>query len=378
MSHVLVDSAARWREAAAAIRDAERLAVDVEADGFHRYPERTALIQVAVEGRDPMLVDPLALQDLGVLAEALADPTRPAILHSAGYDVRALDRDFGYHLGALYDTSIAAAFVGHRRLGLGNVTEEVLGIHLAKQKRLQRFDWSRRPLPDDALAYAAGDVAHLLALADALHERVEALERTDWVEEECARLAAVRYEPPPPPEEAWTRLKGARDLGPRERAVLREVFVFRDAEARRLGRPPYHVMSNEAMLALAQDPDRPLSELSGLRRGMKGDRAAELRRAVERGKAAVPIRMPRSSGRSLWTSEARERLKQLKRWRKGEADRLDLGPGTVWPAAHLERLSLEPDADPRRLDTGSPPDVRDWQWRELGDSLLAFLARMPR
>ena len=225
----------------------------VEADGFHRYPERTALIQVAVSGRPPMLVDPLALRDLGPLGEALRDPTRPAILHSAGYDVRALDRDFDMHIGALYDTAIAAAFAGHRRLGLGNVTAEVLDIHLAKQKRLQRFDWSRRPLPDDALAYAAGDVAHLLELADRLHERVETLGRGAWVEEECARLAAVRFEPPPPPEEAWARLKGVRDLSPQERAVLREVYVFRDGEARRIGRPPYHVMSNEAMLALARD-----------------------------------------------------------------------------------------------------------------------------
>ena len=165
---VLVNTQAAWAAARPRIAAADRLALDLEADGFHRYPEQTALLQLALPDGSVLLLDPLALPDLDALGAALADPAVPIVVHSSSYDVRALDRDFDFHIRGLVDTSIAAQLTGNAQLGLGNVLLEVLGVDLPKPKRLQRFDWSRRPLPDEALDYAAGDVIHLLALADAL------------------------------------------------------------------------------------------------------------------------------------------------------------------------------------------------------------------
>lgn len=372
----LVDTPAAWSAARPALRAAARLALDLEADGFHRYPERTALLQVALPDGAVFLFDPLALPELDALGDALADPAVPIVIHSSSYDVRALDRDFTFHIAGLVDTAIAAQLTGSTQLGLGNVLAEVLGVDLPKPKRLQRFDWSRRPLPDDALDYAAGDVVHLLALADALLDRLAALGRRAWFDEECRRAEAARHEPPLPPADAFWRVRGARELTAVGRAVLRELVVFREAEAMRLGRPPHHILSNDALLTLASRPDERIERIAGLGLASRGAARERLRAAIARGRLAPPVAWPRRTGANPWTPAARDRLLALKAWRKEEAEHLALDPGIIWPIAHLEQLALQPTAELTALDDADAPSVRRWQWGVLGPSLEAFRRSM--
>ncbi len=368
----LVDSGAAWEAAAAEIAASPALAIDIEGDGFHRYPERVALIQVGLTDGTVHLLDPLALGDLSAVGAALADPAVPKVLHSAAYDVRCLDRDFGFAVRGLFDTAIAAQFCGSRRTGLMNVLAEILDIAVDKPKQLQRMDWSIRPLPPTALAYAVADVAHLLALRAALVERLTGFGRLGWVAEECRRLEQVRYTPPDPPEVAFMALRGARDLSDAGRAILRELFLWRDATAQRVGRPPHHVLSNDTLLLLADNPDAPLHRLRGVDRRVLERHRDRLAEAIRRGVAAAPVPWPRRGGVNPWTPEARERLARLKAWRNAEAEALDLDPGVVWPAPHLEQVALQPGQPSAALDGGEPPWVRAWQWEALGPSLAGF------
>lgn len=370
----LIDTAQAWQSAAAALAGAGRLALDLEADGFHRYPERVCLIQVALDDDPVLLLDPLAIDDLGPLKEILGDPHRTKVFHAADYDVRSMARDFGIRIKGLFDTAIAAQFLGATRTGLANVLARFQGVKLDKPKRLQRLDWSQRPLPADAVAYAADDVAHLLPLADTLAAELQALGRREWVREECRRLELVRFAPERAPDEAFLRVPGARSLSSASRAVLKELCVFREREALRIGRPPHWVLPNRVLLALASDPDLPL-EAAGAPRRWRGHAAGKLKAALRRGKEAPPEPWPRSRGRNPWTSASRERLAALKSWRSKAATQLGLDPGLVWPMGHLKRMALEPDAGPRDLDTGEPPMVRAWQWRVLGDDLRSFHAQ---
>jgi ribonuclease D len=369
----LVDEPGAWRSALERLRAAPRLALDLEADGYHRYPERLSLVQLALDDGLVFLVDPLALGNLPELGELLADPARPKVLHSADYDIRMLDRHLGFRLRNLYDSSIAAQFAGSRRLGLGNVLAEFEGLTLHKPRRLQTLDWSQRPLAEDALAYAAGDVAFLLPLADTLAGRLAALGRVDWAAEECERLEQVRYVPPEPPEKAFLATPGARDLPPQGLAVLRELVVFRDEEALRIGRPPHHVMSNAALVTLAANPKADVNQVGGMgRRTLSGEVRQRLLAAISRGLRSEPVPWPRRAGENAWTPEARRRLTRLKQWRTREAERLDLDPGVIWPAAHLDQVALHPDRALEDLDKGEPPWVRRWQWQVLGPSLAHF------
>jgi ribonuclease D len=367
-----VNDATAWPVAAAAIGAAPRVALDLEADGYHRYPERLSLIQAALPDGTILLLDPLALPDLGALGTVMADPAVSKVFHSADYDIRSLDRHLGFKVRNLYDTSIAAQFCGSRRLGLGNVLAEHLGLVLDKPRRLQTLDWSNRPLEADALDYAAGDVAYLLALADTLAAKLAALGRTAWAAEECARLEQVRYMPPEPPEQAFMGAPGARDLSPAGLAVLRELYVFREHEAVRIGRPPHHVMSNPALMTLAANPRADIDKVTGLGRRTLTEARARLKDALQRGLAAEPIRWPRRVSENPWSSESRARLTRLKQWRSAEAERLALDPGVVWPAVHLEQVALQPEAPLAALDRGDPPWVRRWQWQMLGGALERY------
>lgn len=373
----LVDTPEAWRAFADRLAGVTELGFDLEADGFHRYPERTALLQVALPDASIHLLDPLALTDLAALGRALADPAVAVVLHSGAYDVRALDRDLGFRLRGLVDTSIAAQFCGLARTGLANVLAEILGLDLPKSRQLQRMDWSRRPLPPEALDYAAGDVAHLLSLRRALEARLAELGRAAWADEECRRLEQVRHVPPEPPEQACLGLRGARELTDAGRAMLRALYVWREGEALRIGRPPYRVMSNEALLQLAERPDIPLETLPGLGRSTLARAGRGLRAALEQGRQAEPLPWPRRGGPNPWTPEARARLQRLKAWRSAEAEAIGLDAGLLWPAAHLDQLALHPEARPETLDLGDPPWVRRWQWALLGERLTAFLGSRP-
>ena len=153
------------------------------------------LVQLAVAG-SIYLIDPLAIEDISPLGELLAAPSVLKIFHSADYDIRSLDRDWSFPVLALYDTSIAAAFIGHRSLGLATLLKECLDVEIPKSKKLQRADWTNRPIAPELREYAASDVRHLGQLATLFRQRLDELGRTEWVKEECDRLSKVRYNAP--------------------------------------------------------------------------------------------------------------------------------------------------------------------------------------
>lgn len=143
------------------------LGVDTEAAGYHRYLDRLSLLQISTREVN-LLIDPLALDDLSPLRPLLADPDTEKIFHDADFDLRILNRDLGVVIEGLFDTQIAAAFLGQRSLGLGAIVERYLGISLPKA--FQRADWAERPLSEGMKDYAATDTAHLPDLRDRLRE----------------------------------------------------------------------------------------------------------------------------------------------------------------------------------------------------------------
>ena len=186
------------------------------------------------------------------LGEVLANPGVETVLHSGDHDIRSLDRDWGFHVGNLFDTSIAAAFVGSERLGLASTLQDFLEVTIPKEKNIQRSDWSVRPLSDEALAYAAGDVRHLFGLRERLVARLRALDRIHWVREECDRLAEIRYNPPDP-ELAVFAVRGSRELDGSGLAILKALMEYRERHALRLGRPHFRVIPDGTLVSLAAE-----------------------------------------------------------------------------------------------------------------------------
>lgn len=354
------------------LRQAPRLALDTERNGRFAYRERICLIQIS-DGRSTYLLDPLAVKDLDVLGESLADEDVMIVMHGCEEDVRYFDRDFGFEVSNLFDTGLAARFLGVSRPNLGAVLDEFCGVGIAKDPKLQVSHWGLRPLSGPALDYAASDVHHLLPLADELEYRLDKLGRVGWVREECARIEALRHPPEEPLETAFRRVKGWDSLSPREAAVLQELYAFRDGKACAWDVPTTQAASNGDLIELAQCGGSPPRGVGGM---LASRCFGELLEAMERGiagpEAPKPPRPDR--GGDPWTPESRERLKILKQWRLGLSAQLDLAVSHIWPTASLERIALRPERAGHEL-AGADGEVRIWQREEFGEGLSGVVTR---
>ena len=354
----------------ARFRGAPLLAVDTEAASFHRFTDRVYLLQVSSRD-ETAVVDPLAVESLAPLAEALADPEVEIVFHDADYDLRLLDREYGYRATRIFDTRIAAQLLNEPGVGLAALLEKYLGVRL--DKRFQRADWSARPLSPEMLEYAASDTRHLPRLRDILKQQLEARGRLSWAEEEFALLDGIRWAPPDG-EPAYLRLKGAKALKGRELAILRELHEWREGVAQRADRATFRILNNEPMLLMSRQPPADLAALKAIP-GIGGEQAErrgrEILAAVKRGQEVPDRDLPRIERppRRPHDPALEARLERLKGVRNQLATRLDLAPGVLCPNGTLEAIAR---ANPMSREAlAALPELRRWQLAEIGAELLA-------
>lgn len=256
-------------------------ALDTE---FHRertYFPKVALVQIAWS-KGIALIDPLAVS-LTPLAPLLESDAM-AVLHAAQQDLEVLARSAGAIPRKMFDTQIAAGFLGYATPSLTTLAQAELGIKLPKGDRLT--DWLKRPLTEDQKSYAASDVAHLLRMYRDMTVALEAVGRLSWAEGECEGLR-LRPTGPNDPEMAWQRLKDVRTLRGKARNVARAVASWRETRAAQIDQPVRFVLPDLAILGLAQKAPRTLDELRNTRgvedRHAKGQIGQELLAAVQRG-----------------------------------------------------------------------------------------------
>jgi len=350
------------------------LALDTEGDSLHHYPERLALVQLASASGDVWLVDPLALDDLSALARIFAGPGITTVLHAGDNDLTHLKRRYDFRFVSLFDTAVAARFLGAPALGLDVLLERYLGARLPPSR--QKDDWSARPLTAAQLEYAAADVTHLLELKVRLVAELERCGRLAWVEEECAALAAQpvaeRVEDPL----AFARLRGARELSPRGLAVLRELYELRERLARAHDRPPFKILSEETLVRLAGaapgDPQA-LAQVSGCTPKVIARWGDAILETVARSLARPDDELPRIEPRPRPRIPAavERRLERLKQWRGEAAPRFGLEPGLLLPNRLITAIAL---AGPRDVgDLVRVDGVRRWRAETFGGEIVAAL-----
>ena len=348
--------------------------LDTESDSLYHHFDKVCLLQLASDRGQVALVDALAFRDLSALAPVIADGAIAKVLHGADYDVATLKRDFGFAFAGIFDTMIAARFLGLSAVGLAAIAQSELGVTLSKDR--QKDDWSRRPLSPEQVAYALADVRHLVELGDRLEARLASLGRREWVREECEAVAAL-----PPFErrrdpEAYLAIKGARRLAPRRLAALRELFAWRERRAEATDTPAFRILGNEALLLLAERGPRTVTELAGVPRVPSrlrrhaDDLLAALRRAQDLPEAELPV-VPRRPAAPVLSPPVRLRAERLRAWRTRAAEALRLDPSVVLPQRLIERLAAAAPCDEAGL--AAVEGLRRWRVAAFGSEILAAL-----
>ena len=352
------------------------IAVDTEGDSLHHYPARLSLVQLAASGVGAWLVDPLAVDDLGPFGQVFGDPRTTTVLHAGDNDLVDLKRRHGLPFARIFDTSVAARFLGAPALGLDVLLTTYVGIDLPPSR--QKDDWSERPLSEAQLRYAVGDVAYLLPLKARLVDELTRVGRLAWVEEECAALAAQLVPERTTDPAAYAGLKGARELTPRGLAILRELHELRETLARRLDRPPFKVFNDDVLVrvAVAVPATREsLAETAGMTPRVIARWGDDVLAAVARGLAladeALPVLERRS--RPHVSGAVRRRIETLRAWRAEAAPRFGLEPGVLFPNRLISTVA---EAGPQDAETLAAVDgFRRWRVDAFGSELLAALAR---
>ena len=350
------------------LRSQSRLAVDTESNSLHAYRERVCLIQFSVPGAD-YLIDPLALHDLNPLDSLFSNSEIEKVLHGAEYDIMCLKRDFGFTFANLFDTRVASRTLGRKRSGLRDILAEELGVQVTK--RYQRANWGKRPLPPDLLDYARLDTHYLLPLRDRLAEALQLAECWEEAREACERMTDVDPHDNGFDPEGYWRISNVRTLTPRQMAIVRELYLYRDTQARRLDQPPFKIFGDKTLLAIAQESPSDLrapSELPGLTPSKIQRYGEGLLSAVARGRCAPIPRRPTSKR----VAEAvHTRYEMLHAWRKSVARKRRVESDVILPREILWEIAQAAPNDAKSLRKVMSP--LEWRFQAYGKDILTIL-----
>jgi ribonuclease D len=358
------------------IESSDRVAIDTEADSLHSYREKLCLLQISVlapcstassvdtglvraesrgsaRGVCDFMVDPLANTNLDPLRRALE--AREIVLHGADYDLRMLRRGLNLVAKRIFDTLIAARLLGIREFSLAALVKHYFGLTLLKGS--QKANWAQRPLPTRMAEYAINDVHYLLPLAERLEAELDRCGRRDWLQQSCQRAielaAAARIRDQ---DELW-RIRGSGVLRGRAAAVLRALWQWREKEAEKADRPPFHILQNEDLVKAAAkfaSGSVPDYRHFSFRRRQAFREAAQA--ALQAPESEWPVSRRRSGIRP--TTETVRRAEELRRRRNESAEELGLEPSFVAPRSTLEAIAAD--------GTRALPLLVPWQ-RELLD-----------
>jgi ribonuclease D len=348
------------------------IGVDLEADSMYHFKEKVCLIQMATATRCAV-IDSLKVPNLSTLTSIFENRNIQKILHGADYDIRSLFRDFQITINNLFDTELACRFLGYKETGLEAVLRKKFGITL--DKRFQRRDWSKRPLPENMIAYAAKDVRFLVPLAERLISDLHEKRRLRWVFEECEILSNVR------PNNCETgplflNLKGAGKLDPRSLAVLEALLRYRLHIAQKKDRPLFKVFGTHTLLDLSLKKPLNLKQLqksgalSPRQITLYGpDLLAAIKNAMKLAKDALPL-YPREKIPRVPMAAA-ERVKALKHWREIQAKRLKIDPALICNKSLISTIAVRRPTNLSAL--AEIKEMKKWQIEEFGQAIIRVL-----
>lgn len=334
---------------------AESLALDTEFMREKTYYPELCLIQAAC-AEHLVLIDVQQCDSLAPL-QALLSGGMPKILHACRQDQEVLATCFDERLQPIFDTQVAAALCGHPpQWSYASLVEHYCGVSLAKGAT--RTDWSKRPLSQAQLDYAADDVRYLDQARASLLARLHELGRETWFAEEMELLEQPNWELEP--DEAWRKVKGMGPLSAKERGSLQVLAAWREREAVRRNRPRRWIVADPVLLELARrmpNSTSALEQVPGMEAGLLRRQGQALLEQLELARTASELPLDDRIADTATVKRLQAELRKL-------AGRLELDPAVLATRADLSALVL--DGRSERLANG-------WRAEEVVPALLALL-----
>ena len=374
-NYKIIDTFDSLKNLARTIDKEKIIGVDLEADSMYHFKEKVCLIQMAAPDLNAV-IDPLMVKDLSPLKPIFKRRGVRKIFHGADYDVRSLYRDFDITINNLLDTELASRFLGYSETGLEAVLKNKFDVAL--DKKFQRKDWSRRPLPQEMISYAAQDARYLLPLAQILTSELEELGRLKWVQEECEYLSKVRANTNNT-DPLYLHFKGAGKLIPRSLAVLESLLQYRRRVARKKDRPLFRIFGNRSLLELAAKKPPDLKQLEKTRAlsskqiSMYGHGIiAAIQDAMQIEQENLPVYPRKKSPRVPQVVAGR--VKALRTWRDEQVDRLGLDPALICTKALMSTIAQQ---KPSKIsDLSTMEEMKNWQKKEFGQDIVQVLKQV--
>ncbi|MBI5203191.1 MAG: HRDC domain-containing protein [Elusimicrobia bacterium] len=370
----VIETLADLEQLAAHFEGMDRISVDLESDSFYSYHEKVCLLQVS-SATDDFVIDPLSVLDLSPLGAIFRDPKVEKIFHAGEYDILCLKRDYGFEVNNVFDTMIAARILGSKELGLASLIQKYFDVTLSK--KLQRSDWGKRPLTAAQIEYARLDTHYLSELRDILHGELTKRDLDGDADDEFARL--VRVQPTErvfDPDSFW-RLPGARAISAQQRAVLKELYYYREKTAAQMDRAAFRVLPEQLLVRLAEVLPRDLDGLQktrGMTPYLFNRFGKELLDIIEAGLAKAPIeKEPERPANRRWDTVTMHRYEALRQWRKKKAEDRGVDTVVILATDDLREIAQAPLRNPH--DAESWLSTLSERKRELyGEELLALLS----
>ncbi len=353
-------------------------AVDTEADSLHHYVEKLCLVQISIAEYD-FVIDPLISLDLGPLAQALSK--KKLIFHGADFDIRMMRKASATFTPVeIFDTMIAAQLLGYPKQGLADLVERHCGVVLSKSS--QKADWSQRPLDEKMLTYAANDTHYLKVVSDTMRSELEALGRLEWHRQSCERAlkgALIQRDEKEAGERApaW-QMKGSKALKGKALTIFKELWHWREKEAKRRDRPPFKVLNTDTLLEISEwaslTPEADVAQMPKAPRPLKQELRELLNRLIQDARQApqaVYWLPPKIGPRPKWGEEENKKFLLLKAEREKIAKELNIHPSLLTTNAMLEAALLSKPRDPQALLATDP--WLPWQVDLVADSFLKVI-----
>ncbi len=346
-----------------------RVACDTESNSLHAYRGRTCLIQFSTPAED-LLIDPLAIADISALAPVFADRAIEIVFHAAEYDLICLKRDFDFDVAGVFDTMAAARVCSYKRIGLGHMLEDVLGVRHGKKH--QTDDWARRPLPASYRRYAQMDTHCLLALRDALYAELSAADRLAEAQEYFEDVTRFELKSQEFDPDGFWDLGRPNELNGRQVKVLRELYILRDELAKSVDHPSHRLISNKTLLQLAKSQPRTqkqLRETRGLPAWLIRQSGDEFIEAVAHGLASQLAESP--PRHEPIPQPIVDRYSALHSWRRqtalkrGVESDVIISKDALWAIARRKPASID--------ELGGIPGLGPWRRKTYGEALVELV-----